>query len=343
MAGTPDTAGALRAAFVDGATTATAICEAVLARIAARERRTGRDARRRRGGRASPRGGPRRAGRPPARRAAGRRARRRQGQPLHSRPHDDRRLARAGELRAALQRDRRRAPRARRRDRRRQDQLRRVRHGLVDRTLGLRSRRATPGTSTRTPGGSSGGSAAAVAAGLVPVALGSDTGGSVRQPAALCGCVGVRPTYGRVSRHGLVAFASSLDQIGPLTMTVRDAAAVLRAIAGPDALDATTAAAPVPDWEAALGGDLRGCRIGFPAHLLERGVDAEVAGAVTSALEVIASRGAEVRDDHAGRRRPGRAGVLPCRHSRSEFESGALRRRAIRASPGGRGRPSRDV
>jgi aspartyl-tRNA(Asn)/glutamyl-tRNA(Gln) amidotransferase subunit A len=149
---------------------------------------------------------------------------------------------------------------------------------------------------SRTPGGSSGGSAAAVAAGLVPVALGSDTGGSVRQPAALCGCVGVRPTYGRVSRHGLVAFASSLDQIGPLATTVRDAAAVLRAIAGPDARDATTAAAAVPDWEAALDGDVRGCRIGFPRHLLERGVDADVAGAVVSAMDVLASRGAEIRD-----------------------------------------------
>jgi len=153
-----------------------------------------------------------------------------------------------------------------------------------------------PWDHTRVPGGSSGGSASAVAAGLVPVALGSDTGGSVRQPAALCGCVGVRPTYGRVSRHGLVAFASSLDQIGPLTMTVRDAAAVLRAIAGQDALDATTAAAAVPDWEAGLDGDVRGCRIGFPAHLLERGVDAEVAGAVKSAMAVLASRGAVVRE-----------------------------------------------
>ena len=155
----------------------------------------------------------------------------------------------------------------------------------------------------RTPGGSSGGSAAAVAAGLVPVSLGSDTGGSVRQPAAMCGCVGVRPTYGRVSRHGLVAFASSLDQIGPLTATARDAAAVLRVIAGPDASDATTADVPVPDWEAALDGDLRGCRVGFPRHLLDGGVDAEVARAVEAAVQVLASRGAEVRDvtlAHAG-------------------------------------------
>jgi len=153
-----------------------------------------------------------------------------------------------------------------------------------------------PWDRSRTPGGSSGGSAAAVAAGLVPVALGSDTGGSVRQPAALCGCVGLRPTYGRVSRHGLIAFASSMDQIGPLAMTVRDAAAVLRAIAGPDALDATSAPAPVPDWEAALSGDARGVRIGFPRHLLEHGVDAEVARAVETAVDVLATRGAEVRE-----------------------------------------------
>jgi aspartyl-tRNA(Asn)/glutamyl-tRNA(Gln) amidotransferase subunit A len=135
-----------------------------------------------------------------------------------------------------------------------------------------------------------------VAAGLVPIALGSDTGGSVRQPAALCGCVGLRPTYGRVSRHGLIAFASSLDQIGPLTLTVRDAAAVLRVIAGPDAFDATAAPAPVPDWEAALDGEVRGVRIGFPRHLLEHAVDAGVAGAVETAMEVLAARGAKVRE-----------------------------------------------
>ena len=153
-----------------------------------------------------------------------------------------------------------------------------------------------PWDCSRTPGGSSGGSAAAVAAGLVPIALGSDTGGSVRQPAALCGCVGLRPTYGRVSRHGLIAFASSLDQIGPLAMTVRDAAAVLRAIAGPDPRDATASTAAVPDWEAGLGGDVRGVRIGFPRHLLERGVDAEVARAVETAVGVLAARGALVRE-----------------------------------------------
>ena len=153
-----------------------------------------------------------------------------------------------------------------------------------------------PWDRSRTPGGSSGGSAAAVAAGLVPIALGSDTGGSVRQPAALCGCVGLRPTYGRVSRHGLIAFASSLDQIGPLALTVRDAAAVLRVIAGPDALDATASTAAVPDWEAELGGGVRGVRIGFPKHLLERGVDDDVARAVEAAVAVLAARGAAIRE-----------------------------------------------
>ena len=149
---------------------------------------------------------------------------------------------------------------------------------------------------SRTPGGSSGGSAAAVASAMVPVALGSDTGGSVRQPAGFCGCVGIRPTYGRVSRYGLIAFASSLDQIGPLALTVGDAAAALQAIAGHDGRDATTAALPVPEWSEALTGDVRGCRVGVPVRLLERGLERDVADAFESALEVLRSRGALVRD-----------------------------------------------
>jgi aspartyl-tRNA(Asn)/glutamyl-tRNA(Gln) amidotransferase subunit A len=148
----------------------------------------------------------------------------------------------------------------------------------------------------RTPGGSSGGSASAVAARLVPLALGSDTGGSIRQPAGLCGIVGLKPTYGRVSRYGLIAFASSLDQIGPLTRTVRDAAVALSAIAGPDPADATSAPESVPDFSAALTGDVRGARIGVPRRLVESGVDPDIAGAFTASLNVLAARGATLVD-----------------------------------------------
>jgi aspartyl-tRNA(Asn)/glutamyl-tRNA(Gln) amidotransferase subunit A len=145
---------------------------------------------------------------------------------------------------------------------------------------------------TRTPGGSSGGSAAAVAARLAPAALGSDTGGSIRQPAALCGVVGLKPTYGRVSRYGLLAFASSLDQIGPLTRTVADAARVLGAIAGADSHDATAAHQPVPDYRAALTGDVRGLRIGVPRRVLAEGIDPVVSQAFDRALDELVSSGA---------------------------------------------------
>ena len=148
----------------------------------------------------------------------------------------------------------------------------------------------------RTPGGSSGGSAAAVAAGMAPVALGSDTGGSVRQPAGFCGLVGMRPTYGRVSRYGLVSFASSFDQIGPLATTVADAAMLLQVMAGHDDLDATAAREPVPDWGAALTGDIRGCRIGVPTALVDNGVDAEVSSAFANVVAVLRDRGAIVTD-----------------------------------------------
>src|SRR5205814_697129 len=121
----------------------------------------------------------------------------------------------------------------------------------------------------RVPGGSSGGSAAAVAQGTAVVALGSDTGGSVRQPASFCGTVGVTPTYGRVSRYGLVAFASSLDHIGPIGRTVRDAALLLQTIAGRDERDSTSAFAPVPDYVALLDGDVKGTRIGLPREYFE--------------------------------------------------------------------------
>ena len=150
----------------------------------------------------------------------------------------------------------------------------------------------------RTPGGSSGGSAAAVAAGIVPLALGSDTGGSIRQPAALCGVVGLKPSYGRVSRYGLLAFASSLDQIGPLASSVTDAALVLRVIAGHDACDSTSSQVDLPDLSRAVSGDgdLKGVRIGVPRHLFREGVDTEVMQAFDAAIEATRQRGADIVD-----------------------------------------------
>jgi aspartyl-tRNA(Asn)/glutamyl-tRNA(Gln) amidotransferase subunit A len=147
-----------------------------------------------------------------------------------------------------------------------------------------------------TPGGSSGGSAVAVAARMVPAALGSDTGGSIRQPAALSGIVGLKPTYGRVSRYGLLAFASSLDQIGPLTRTVADTALMLEVIAGADPNDSTAASQPVPNYSAALTGDVSGLRIGIPRHVLADGVDGEVLGAFNAAIDHLRDRGAEIVD-----------------------------------------------
>jgi len=153
-----------------------------------------------------------------------------------------------------------------------------------------------PWDTTRVSGGSSGGSATAVAAGIVPVALGSDTGGSVRQPASLCGVVGMKPTYGRNSRYGLVAFASSLDQIGVFAREVKDVASVLGVIAGRDPHDATTADVPVPDYTASLTGDLKGARIGFPRALFGKGLDAEVKNSVESVVDVYRDLGAEIVD-----------------------------------------------
>jgi aspartyl-tRNA(Asn)/glutamyl-tRNA(Gln) amidotransferase subunit A len=142
------------------------------------------------------------------------------------------------------------------------------------------------------PGGSSGGSAAAVAADMCAGALGSDTGGSVRQPAGFCGITALKPTYGRVSRFGLVAYASSLDQIGPMTKDVRDAAILLGTIAGPDPRDSTSANLPVPDYEGALTGDVRGLRVGIPAEYFVPGMDPEVERAVRQAVTVLEGLGA---------------------------------------------------
>jgi aspartyl-tRNA(Asn)/glutamyl-tRNA(Gln) amidotransferase subunit A len=144
----------------------------------------------------------------------------------------------------------------------------------------------------RVPGGSSGGSAAAVASRMVPIAVGSDTGGSIRQPAALCGVVGMKPTYGRVSRYGLVAFASSLDQIGPFGRTVADAALVLQAIAGHDGRDSTSVPEPVPDYLAGLETPVQPLRIGVPREFFGRGLDAEVEKVVREALAVYERLGA---------------------------------------------------
>ena len=153
-----------------------------------------------------------------------------------------------------------------------------------------------PWDTTKVPGGSSGGSAAAVASGIVPVALGSDTGGSVRQPASLCGVVGLKPTYGRNSRYGLVAFASSLDQVGVFARNVSDAANVLGVIAGRDEFDATTADVAVPDYAAALSTDIKGARIGFPEALFGAGLDDEVGKTVKAVVDTYRELGAEIVD-----------------------------------------------
>lgn len=142
------------------------------------------------------------------------------------------------------------------------------------------------------PGGSSGGSAASVAAGEVYFSLGSDTGGSIRQPAAYCGVVGLKPTYGLVSRFGLVAFASSLDQIGPITKNVEDSAYVLQAIAGYDGMDSTSAKVDIPDYIGALSGDVKGLRIGVPKEYLGQGIDPKVKESVLEALKVLEGLGA---------------------------------------------------
>ncbi len=147
---------------------------------------------------------------------------------------------------------------------------------------------------TRIPGGSSGGSAAAVAADECIASLGTDTGGSIRQPAALCGCVGLKPTYGRISRYGLVAFASSLDQIGPFTKDVRDSATLLGVMSGVDRRDSTSVPEPVPNYVAALDGNIRGLKLGLPKEYMVGGLDPEIKASVDAAVKQYEKLGAEI-------------------------------------------------
>jgi len=151
-----------------------------------------------------------------------------------------------------------------------------------------------PRDKSRVPGGSSGGSAAAVAAGMAVATLGSDTGGSIRQPASFCGVVGLKPTYGRVSRYGLIAFASSLDHIGPFAKTVKEAALVLRTIAGRDRMDSTSAEVPVPDYVAELEKPIKGLRVGVAKEYFGAGLDDEVRTAVEGAIQKLADLGCEI-------------------------------------------------
>lgn len=153
-----------------------------------------------------------------------------------------------------------------------------------------------PWDTSKIPGGSSGGSAAAIAARLAGAALGTDTGGSIRQPASHCGCVGLKPTYGRVSRYGVIAYASSLDQVGPLTRDVTDAAIMLSVIAGHDVHDSTSVAAPVPDYRAALSGGAAGLRIGLPKEYFITGLDPDVQAAMDAAIDTFRRLGAEFVD-----------------------------------------------
>lgn len=171
----------------------------------------------------------------------------------------------------------------------------------------------------RTPGGSSGGSATAVAAELCAGALGSDTGGSIRQPAAFCGIVGLKPTYGRVSRYGLVAFASSLDQIGPMAHTVEDAATLLQTIAGHDPADSTSLTTDVPDYRAALTQGVKGLRIGIPEEYFGTGTDAQVALSVRTAIDALRAAGATVTNIHL----PHTRYAVPCYYIIAPAEASA--------------------
>ena len=182
-----------------------------------------------------------------------------------------------------------------------------------------------PRDKSRVPGGSSGGSAAAVAAGMAVATLGSDTGGSIRQPASFCGVVGLKPTYGRVSRYGLIAFASSLDHIGPFAKTVKEAALVLRTIAGRDPMDSTSADVPVPDYVAELEKPIQGLKIGVAKEYFGDGLDPEVRAAVEAAIQKLARPGMRGRSRLAAAHRICDPDVLHRSHRRSVVEPGSLR------------------
>ena len=185
-----------------------------------------------------------------------------------------------------------------------------------------------PAALDRVPGGSSGGSAASVAQGTSVISLGSDTGGSIRQPASFCGVVGVTPTYGRVSRYGLVAFASSLDHIGPFARNVRDAATLLEVIAGRDEMDSTSASAPVPDYAAAMTGDLKGVKIGLPKEYF-KGLASETGDLIVERDRRSEEARLRGKRDQPARYRLRHRLLLHHRDGGSEFEPGALRRRAL--------------
>jgi aspartyl-tRNA(Asn)/glutamyl-tRNA(Gln) amidotransferase subunit A len=153
-----------------------------------------------------------------------------------------------------------------------------------------------PWDHTRVPGGSSGGSAAAVAASITPGSIGTDTGGSIREPASFCGITGIKPTYGRVSRYGVIAFASSLDQVGPMAQNVTDAALLLEVISGKDQRDSTSADVKVPDFSKNLTGDVRGMKIGLPKEYFVEGIEPEVRAAVQKSIDILKAQGAEIVD-----------------------------------------------